>query len=132
MRNGKHVVLCIDDDRELLDSVESILESAGYEVETATSVDEAVAKYRATGPDLVLVDLMMEEADSGFAFVRAIRALGPTPPLYLLSGVGADLTALTEFTEIGLTDVLQKPVDPSTLIRLVRSKVRNRKQAEEQ
>jgi len=121
MRNGKYVVLCIDDDRELLNSMGSILESSGYEVETAASVGEAVARYKVTSPDLVLVDLMMEEADSGFAFVRAVRGLGPTPPLYLLSAVGADLTALTEFTELGLTDVLQKPVDPATLIRLVRA-----------
>ena len=125
MRNGKHVVLCIDDDREFLDSIQSVLQGADYEVETATSVPEAVAKYQATDPDLVLVDLMMEEADSGFAFVRAIRDLGPTPPLYLLSAVGADLTALTEFTEIGLTDVLQKPIDPATLIRLVGAKLKN-------
>jgi len=124
MRNGKHVVLCIDDDRDSLDSLRSVLESAGYAVETAASVDDGVAKYQATRPDLIFVDFMMEEADSGFAFVRAIRGLGPTPPLYLLSAVGADLTALTEFTEIGLTDVLQKPIDPATLIRLVGAKLK--------
>jgi len=65
----------------------------------------------------------MEEADSGLTFVKRIQQLGPTPPVYLLSAVGADLSSMTEFSKMGLTDVLQKPVDPATLIRLIQAKL---------
>lgn len=121
MRNGRHVVLCIDDDRGFLNSMQSMLESAGCDVEIAAGVDEGLAKFRATRPDLVFVDLMMEEADSGLSFLRAIRDPGPTPPIYLLSGVGSDMKSLADFTEMGLTDVLQKPIDPVKLIPLVKA-----------
>jgi len=123
MRTGPPLILCVDDDQDLLDSMQVLLGKAGYAVETATCVEAAVARYKAKAPDLVVVDLMMEEADSGLTFVKRIQQLGPTPPVYLLSAVGADLSSMTEFSKMGLTDVLQKPVDPATLIRLIQAKL---------
>lgn len=124
MKEGKFVVLCIDDDQDLLDSIRIVLESKGYLVQTADSAEAGLKCYKSAQPDLVIVDLMMEEADSGITFVRKIKALGATPPIYLLSSVGDALTRNADFNELGLTDVLQKPIIPDVLLKAIGPKLK--------
>lgn len=119
MKNGKSVVLCIDDDQDLLDTVQVVLESKGCIVQTAESAEAGLNCYKAERPDLIIVDLMMEKSDSGISFMRNIMALGPTPPVYMLSSVGDILTRNVDFRELGLTGVLQKPVLPDVLLKTV-------------
>lgn len=123
MKQGKHVVLCVDDDQEFLDSMRTIIESRNYLVETAGSAEEGVRKYKAAKPDFVIVDLMMEEVDSGASFVTTIKALGPTPPIYMLSSVGDGLNLSIDYSQLGLSGVLQKPVDPQTLLSTLKAKL---------
>lgn len=124
MKNGKHIVLCIDDDTDLLDSMRIILEGGKYLVETASSAEEGLKKYKRTKPDVVLVDLMMEEVDAGTTFVRDIKALGPTPPIFMLSSVGDNLNMNIDAAQLGLTGVLQKPVNPQTLLKTLEARLK--------
>ena len=124
MKNGKYTVLCIDDDSDLLDSTRIILEGAKYLVETATSAEQGLRKYRDVKPDVVIVDLMMEEVDAGITFVRDIKALGPTPPVYMLSSVGDNLNINADYSQLGLTGVLQKPINPKTLLATLNAKLK--------
>ena len=123
MKNGKHVVLCVDDDQDFLDSMRIIIETNRYLVETATSAEDGVRKYKEQRPDFVIVDLMMEEVDSGTIFVKEIKALGPTPPIYMLSSVGDGLTLSTDYTQLGLSGVLQKPINPQTLLSTLKARL---------
>jgi CheY-like chemotaxis protein len=126
MKDGKHVILCIDDDPDFLESIRMILESGDYVIETAESGEEGLRKYKQARPDLVLVDLMMEEVDAGTNFVRDVRALGPTPPLLMLSSVGDDLNISTDYSQLGLQGVLQKPIDPDVLLSTLDTKLKGR------
>ena len=119
MNERKCVVLCIDDDQDVLDSVRLILESRGCIVQTAASAGAGLKLYQAGRPDLVIVDLMMEEADSGITFVQKIKTLGPMPPVYMLSSVGDALTWNVDSETLNLTGVLQKPVVPEVLLKTV-------------
>jgi len=123
MKNGKHVVLCVDDDQDFLDSMRIIIETNRYLVETATSAEDGVRKYKEQRPDFVIVDLMMEEVDSGTIFVKEIKALGPTPPIYMLGSVGDGLTLSTDYTQLGLSGVLQKPINPQTLLSTLKARL---------
>ena len=76
MRNGQHVILCIDDDPDILESLRVVLEANGYAVETAPSAETGLQVYREALPDLIIVDLMMEEIDAGTNFVKELKALG--------------------------------------------------------
>ena len=49
------------------------LQSRGYEVETATAMEDAIPAIAGNIPDLILVDLMMEHYDSGFVFCKKVR-----------------------------------------------------------
>ncbi|MEI6147662.1 MAG: response regulator [bacterium] len=126
MKTDKREILCVDDDQDFLDSMRIIIENGGYIVRTAHSAEEGLKQYKAARPDLVIVDLMMEEVDSGVNFVKEIRALGPTPPVYMLSSVGDGLTLSTDYSVLGLAGVLQKPINPQTLISTLKVKLQVR------
>ena len=70
MQNGKHVILLVDDDPDILESLRIVLEANDYVVATAGSAEEGLLVFGETSPDLLIVDLMMEEIDSGANFVR--------------------------------------------------------------
>ena len=123
MKDGKHVILCIDDDQDFLDALSLVLESGDYVIQTAGSAEEGLHSYKAERPDMVLVDLMMEEVDAGVAFVKDIQALGDPPPVMMLSSVGDDLNLSTDYSEIGLGGVLQKPIEPKTLLSTIKAKL---------
>jgi len=126
MKDGKFLVLCIDDDPDFLDSLQIILEGNGYEVETAGSAETGLKRYKEIKPDLVIVDLMMEEVDAGTLFVRDAKALGPTPPIYMLSSVGDSLNLSTDYGQLGLDGVLQKPINPDVLLATLRAKLKKK------
>lgn len=124
MKDGKYLILCIDDDPDILESLRIVLEANDYEVTTAESGEAGLRSYREEPPDLVIVDLMMEEIDAGTSFVRELKAMGNTAPVYMLSSTGDSLTTTTDFSALGLTGVFQKPINPDMLLALLKAKLR--------
>ena len=124
MNNGKHVILCVDDDQDLLDTLRLVLEKNGYEMVEAHSAEQGLSRYREVRPDLVIVDLMMEEVDAGTSLVRNLRADGNTRPVYMLSSVGDSLSTNIDYAELGLAGVFQKPIDHQQLLRVLRTKLK--------
>ena len=124
MQEGKFVILCIDDDPDILDSLKVILEGNGYRYVGAATAEEGLRHYRAESPDLVIVDLMIEEVDSGANFVKELKLLGGNVPIYLLSSVGDSLNVSTNYAELGFTGILQKPVSSRTLLGLLGQKLK--------
>jgi DNA-binding response OmpR family regulator len=124
MKDGKYVILCVDDDADLLESLRLVLEGSGYLMESARSAEEGLRRYREVQPDLVLVDLMMEEIDAGANLVKELRALGKTPPVYMLSSVGDGLSSNTDYSALGLAGVLQKPVNPNILKATLKARLK--------
>ncbi|MES1183293.1 MAG: response regulator, partial [Myxococcales bacterium] len=87
-----HVVLVIDDSLTTRMLEQSILESAGYEVDLATSGEQGLEKARTRRYDLLLVDVEMPGMD-GFTFVERVRAdpgLASTPTVLVTSRASSD------------------------------------------
>lgn len=81
-------IVCVDDDRDILDTCEVILTGRGHEVFTASSGKEGVKKVKEVKPDLVLMDVMMDDFTDGFNAVYEIRkdsAVKYTPVMMLTS-----------------------------------------------
>ncbi len=123
MQDGKHVILCIDDDPDILDALKIVLEANEYTVITAGSAEEGLKAYKETQPDLIISDLMMEEIDSGTNFVKELKALGNKAPIYLLSSTGDDLNRNVDAASLGFTGVFQKPVNNEQLLSIVKKKL---------
>ncbi len=124
MQDGKYLILCIDDDQDILDSLQMILESSGYAVAMAHTGEEGLKAYKKAEPDLILLDLMMEEVDAGTRFVRELKLLGSSVPIFMLTSVGDQLNMSTSYADLGLTGVVQKPISPETLLMIVRAKLK--------
>ncbi|GAB4231747.1 MAG: hypothetical protein Kow00109_04030 [Acidobacteriota bacterium] len=124
MQDGKHVILCVDDDPDILEALRVVLEANGYIVATASSAEEGLQVYKQVHPDLLIVDLMMEEIDAGTRFVKELQAMGNKAPIYMLSSTGDNLYATVDFSELGLAGVFQKPVNPDTLLALLKAKLK--------
>ena len=124
MNTNKHLILCIDDDEDFLESMKLIIEGGGYDIEVANSAEAGLAKFKTRQPDLMIVDLMMEEVDSGVQLVKELRSMGSTPPIYLLSSVGDNLNTNIDYSQLGFTGVLQKPIDPAKLLSMLKAKLK--------
>lgn len=123
MQAGKHVILCIDDDPDTLMALRVVLESAGYVVVTASTAAEVLKAYDDARPDALIVDLMMEQIDTGMRVARELQALGNTAPVYFLSSTGDYLQGAMDVGELGASGVFQKPIDPHVLISLLQRKL---------
>jgi DNA-binding response OmpR family regulator len=124
MKDGKHVVLCVDDDQDFLDSMRTIIEGAGYIMETAPGAAQGLKAFKSVKPDIMLVDLMMEEIDSGVNFIKDVKASGARIPIFMLSSVGDNLDQSTDYSQLGLSGVLQKPINPKILISTLAAKLK--------
>ncbi|MBN2211629.1 MAG: response regulator [Sedimentisphaerales bacterium] len=123
MKDGKYVILCIDDDPDILESLRIVLEANGYMMVEAGTAEEGLMVYKQTKPDLIIVDLMMEEVDAGTHFVKELQAVQNTAPVYMLSSTGDALNMTTDFSSLGLTGVFQKPIDNATLLKVLKNKL---------
>lgn len=124
MQDGKHVILCVDDDQDLLDALQLVLEKNGYRFVGARSAEEGMQRYKDSTPDLIIVDLMMEEVDAGTGLVRNLKAEGNTRPVYMLSSVGDNLNLNIDYSELGLSGVFQKPIDNQQLLMVLKTKLK--------
>lgn len=123
MREGKHVVLYVEDDADYQDMVREILEAADFEMVAASSAEEGIRAWDAEKPDLVIVDLMMEEVDAGTSLITDLRARGCDVPIYMLSSVGNDLAISMDYGALGLAGVFQKPIDGRSLVTILKARL---------
>ena len=124
MQDGKFVILCVDDDQDLLDAMRLVLEKNGYVMVAARSAEAGLRKYKESNPDLVIIDLMMEEVDAGTSLVKELKAVGNTQPVYMLSSVGDNLNVTIDYAELGLTGVFQKPINNQELLTVLKTKLK--------
>jgi CheY-like chemotaxis protein len=123
MARDPHTILYIDDDPDYIDAMRAILESAGYTMVAALSAEEGVRAFKAHEPVLVLVDLMMEEIDSGVTLVRDLRIVSRDVPIYMVSSAGDTLTLNTDVQSLGLAGIFQKPVDAENLLTVIANRL---------
>jgi len=123
MKDGRHVILCVDDDPDILQTLRMLLDRNGYLMVEAGGAEEALRRYREVEPDLLIVDLMMEQVDSGADLLRGLAALGNTAPAFLLSSIGDELNRTLDAAELGLAGVFQKPIDPTFLLDTLRTRL---------
>lgn len=112
-------ILVVDDEPEIVKSLERRLTVAGYEVVTAYNGVDAVRQALDKTPDLVLLDISMP-GGSGHLAARRLRdltKLATTPIIYLTART--DYSDYQEAAGLGVQDYLTKPFDPKELLMVV-------------
>ena len=115
------VVLIVDDDPGIRESLCNELRAAGYDAITAADGRAGLAAFRVHLPDLMITDLAMPGAD-GFALITQIRAFSRTPIL-VISVRGADADKIRAL-DLGADDFVTKPFSIPELLARIRAQLR--------
>ncbi|MCK5786880.1 MAG: response regulator [Candidatus Sabulitectum sp.] len=118
-------VFLIDDDTDFIQANSVFLDSAGFEVLTATSRAEALDKIEEERIDVIVIDLYMGNSDEGFYVVRKIRAgIHSEVPVIMLSSIRENTGCTFKPEEhpdyFPVERYLEKPVSPSALVKSIR------------
>lgn len=113
-------VLVVDDDPVFCEFLELLLSSEGYHVESAATVDDALARVTAARPDVVIGDVRLPDSPP-FALVRRLRGNPATAtlPVLLCTGAVQETEALTERDLDAATALIHKPFDINDLLDCV-------------
>lgn len=91
MQNSdKKGILIIDDDIDYLIQMKIQLEGFGFNVKTISTMKEAEEYLKVTKPDLVIVDLMMENMDSGFVLCYQLKKKYTDVPVIIVTAVTSE------------------------------------------
>lgn len=114
-------ILLIDDDPDVRTVMSRMLNNQGYEVDTASHREEALAKLKETHPSIILLDVLLSGVD-GRELCREIKANKQTAciPVIMLSGHPG---AASKFEDYGADDFIAKPVNTEVLLEKLSQKI---------
>jgi DNA-binding response OmpR family regulator len=116
-------ILVVDDEPAMVGALGALLGQAGHRIIAAYDGDEAMRRFRADAPDLVLLDLAMPGMD-GITVCQRIREDSDTP-IVVISGE-RDRAATVELLDAGADDYIRKPFRADELLARVRAVMRRR------
>ena len=114
-------VLVVEDDRNIAELLQLYLEKEGYAVTVAHDGGAGIEKYRAIGPDLVLLDLMMPVMD-GWEVCKAIRAESNTPVIMLTAK--GEVEDKIQGLRCGADDYITKPFEMREVLARIEAVLR--------
>lgn len=121
------LIAVIDDDADIREASEIVLTSKGYQVILASNPKDGYEIIKTQKPDLIILDVMMDEPDDGFFLAQKLRREKITTPILMYTSisktVGMDFGA-SEMVPVD--DFVEKPITPDALIQKV-EKLLNKK-----
>lgn len=122
---SKPIILIVDDEEGIRQSLSDILEDEGYCILTAKSGEEAVKIARESQPDLVLLDIWLPGID-GIQVLQEIKSIKPDIPTIMISG-HANIELAVKATKLGAYDFFEKPLSLERVILVSRRALERRK-----
>jgi DNA-binding response OmpR family regulator len=120
----ERTILVVDDDPNIILFCETVLGHGGFRVVSADSAAGGFDTARRERPDLMIVDVMMEEVDSGFRLAERLGVLLPGVPILMLSAIAGAATKVFNVSAYPVADLVDKPVEASVLLQKVRRLLR--------
>jgi two-component system sensor histidine kinase/response regulator len=124
-------IFAVDDTKDNLILVKTILESEGYEIELISNGATALQKVLQSPPDLILLDVMMPGMD-GYEVTRRIRNNNDLSYIPILLITAFHESSVVEGLDAGADDFIRKPFDTDELLARVRSLLRLKHSIDEQ
>ncbi|MCM8778528.1 MAG: response regulator [Candidatus Omnitrophica bacterium] len=127
-------ILIIDDDPDMVEAMRVVLENKNYQVESASSGKEGLKKAREDKPDLIILDVMMENLDTGFEVSRDLKKdqILKDVPILMLTAI-KERTGLGFEKEAGdpdwlpVDDYCDKPLKPEELLTKVENLLKKKR-----
>jgi len=124
----KQRILVVDDEVTIQELIRFNLEQSGFEVEIASDGNEALEKFEANKPDLIVLDVMLPGKD-GYDVCKAIRKTSNTP-IIMLTAKETELERVLGL-ELGADDYITKPFSPLELVARIKAVLRRSSGQEE-
>jgi two-component system response regulator VicR len=118
--NSPKLILCIEDEQEMIDLIRLILSRRGFDVQGANSGEEGLAIIRKEHPDLVLLDLMMPDMD-GWEVYQQMKADDMTKniPVIVVTARAQSIDKVLGLHIAKVDDYIAKPFSPQELLNSV-------------
>jgi len=114
------LIAIIDDDPDILDASSLVLKSKGFDVVTATNPNDAYIVVTEKKPNLIILDVMMDEPDDGFYLAQKFRKEGITTPILMYTSVSKAIGLDFGKNEmVPVDDFVEKPISPEELVAKV-------------
>lgn len=116
-------ILIVDDDPDVVEAIEIILTQAGYEVGSAGSREEGLAAIAADTPDLLVLDVMMEQPDDGIRMAQELRRSRFDKPILMLTSIGK-VTGMSfgrDDEMVPVDEFEEKPIEPAVLVAKIKA-----------
>ena len=121
MSNNKYKILVVEDDRNILSMIQTVLDTNGYQVITAQRCQQGILMMSSHVPDLVVLDLGLPDMD-GEEFIRVTRRSSMTP-IIVLSARTEEKDKVYAL-DLGANDYITKPFGTAELLARVRASLR--------
>ena len=113
-------ILIIDDDIDIREMGKIVLQAENYIVIEAEHAATGLAKVKSENPDFILLDVMMEEVDSGCKLADQIAGLNIQTPVVLLSSFADAAKQTFNVSALPVKEYLQKPLKSDELLAVVK------------
>jgi DNA-binding response OmpR family regulator len=120
-RLEKSRILLVDDDSTITTSFQMVLQNEGYDVDTASDGRQALERFERENYQLVILDIKLPDIN-GIEVARRIRKHNDDVRLVIVTGY-PELEDSIETIELGIEEILLKPVNVEELIHVIRSTV---------
>ena len=121
MSNNKYKILVVEDDRNILSMIQTVLDTNGYQVLTAQRCQQGILMLSSHVPDLVVLDLGLPDMD-GEEFIRITRRSSMIPIIVL--SARTDERDKVSALDLGANDYITKPFGTAELLARVRASLR--------
>ena len=114
-------ILVVDDDPDIVEATQLFLTKEGHQVEGAYSREDGLRKVDSFHPDLLILDVIMEQPDDGFTMAQELRRAGNQVPILMLTSVESvsGLTFGRDAEMVPVDDFQTKPIEPAKLVEKV-------------
>lgn len=113
-------IIIIDDDPDILEASRLILNSKGYDVLTANNPVDGYKLVTHSSPDLIILDVMMDEPDDGFFLAQKFRKNNINIPIIMYTSVSKSIGLEFGVSEIvPVDDFIEKPISPEILLEKI-------------
>jgi DNA-binding response OmpR family regulator len=120
--NRQKRVLLLDDERSIVEALAAYLQREGFDVAETHCVEEALAAYKQSDPDIMVLDITLPDG-SGLDVLRAAHADGRSTPAIMLTARGEEIDRILGL-ELGADDYITKPFSPREVVARVRAVLR--------
>ena len=123
------LIAIIDDDPDILDASSLVLKSKGYEVITATNPNDGYKTITSKKPNLIILDVMMDEPDDGFYLAQKFRREKINTPILMYTSISKAVGMDFNKSEmVPVDDFVEKPITPDQLISKVEALLNKKKE----